>query len=41
MKLKVGLKNSTELFVSSENDLKIKNVNVYKAEEEFLEIIDF
>ena len=31
MKLKVAQKSSTELFESSENDLKIKNVNVHKT----------
>ena len=30
MKVKVAQKSSTELFESSENDLKIKNVNVHK-----------
>ena len=33
MKVKVTQKRSTELFESSENDLKIKNVNVYKTKE--------
>ena len=31
MKVKVAQKSSTELFESSENDLKIKNVNVHKT----------
>ena len=33
MKCKEAKKSSTELFESSENDLKIKNVNVYKTVE--------
>ncbi len=41
MKLKVAQKSSTELCESSENDLKIKNVNVHKTIENFLKIIDF
>ena len=41
MKLKVTQKSSTAPFESSENDLKIKNVNVHKTIEKFLEIIDF
>ena len=31
MKVKVAQKSSTELLKSSENDLKIKNVNVHKT----------
>ena len=31
MKVKVAQKSSTEPFESSENDLKIKNVNVHKT----------
>ena len=30
MKVKVAQKSSTELFESSENDLKIKNVNIHE-----------
>ena len=41
MKVKVAHKSSTELFESSENDLKIKNVNVHKTIEQSLKIIDF
>ena len=41
MKLRVTQKSSTEPFESSENDLKIKNVNVHKTIEKFMEIIDF
>ena len=41
MKVKVAQKSSTELFESSENDLKIKNVNVHKTSEKFMKIIDF
>ena len=41
MKVKVAQKSSTELVESSENDLKIKNVNVHKTSEELLRIIDF
>ena len=33
MKLKVAQKSSTEPFESSENDLKIKNVNVHETSE--------
>ena len=40
MKVKVAQKSSTEPFESSENDLKIKNVNVHKTIETFLKIID-
>ena len=41
MKVKVAQKSSTEPFESSENDLKIKNVNVHKTIEKFRKIIDF
>ena len=41
MKLKVAQKSATDSFESSENDLKIKNVNVYKTMEKSMEIIDF
>ena len=41
MTVKVALKSSTEPFESSENDLKIKNVNVHKTIEKSLKIIDF
>ena len=41
MKVKIAQKSSTELFESSENDLKIKNVNVHKTIEKPLNIIDF
>ena len=41
MKVKVAQKSSTELFESSENDLKIKNVNVHKTIEKSMKIIDF
>ena len=34
-------KSSTEPFESSENDLKIKNVNVHKTIEKSMKIIDF
>ena len=37
---KVAQKSSTEPFESSENDLKIKNVNVHKTIK-ILKIIDF
>ena len=40
MKVKVAQKSSTEPFESSENDLKIKNVNVHKTSEK-MKIIDF
>ena len=33
MKVKVAQKSSTELLESSENDLKIKHVNVHKTNE--------
>ncbi len=41
MSVKVAQKSSTEPFESSENDLKIKNVNVHKTVEKSLKIIDF
>ena len=41
MKDKVAQKSSTEPFEGSENDLKIKNVNVHKTIEKLLKIIDF
>ena len=41
MKVKVAQKSSTEPFESSENDLKIKNVNVHKTIEKSMKIIDF
>ena len=41
MKVKVAQKSSTELVESSENDLKIKNVNVHKTIEKSMKIIDF
>ena len=40
MKVKVAQKSSTEPFGSSENDLKIKNVNVHKTIEKSKNIID-
>ena len=40
MKVKVAQKSSTEPFESSENDLKIKNVNVHKTIEKSFRIID-
>ena len=41
MKVKIAQKSSTEPFESSENDLKIKNVNVHKTITKILKIIDF
>ena len=41
MKVKVAQKGSTEPFETSENDLKIKNVNVHKTIEKVMLIIDF
>ena len=41
MKLKETQKSSTEPFESSENDLKIKNVNVHKTVEKQKKTIDF
>ena len=41
VKLKVAQKSSTEALKSSENDLKIKNVNVHKTIEKTMKIIDF
>ena len=41
MKLKVTQKSATESFESSENDLKIKHVNVHKTNETQMKFIDF
>ena len=41
MKVKVDQKSSTEPFENSENDPKIKNVNVHKTIEKSMKIIDF
>ena len=41
MKVKVTQKSSTEPFESSDNDLKIKNVNFHKTIEKPMKIIDF
>ena len=41
MRAEVAQKSSTEPLESSENDLKIKNVNVHKSIEKSLKIIDF
>ena len=41
MKVKVAQKSSTESFESSENDLKITNVNVHKTIQKLMKIIDF
>ena len=41
MKVKVTQKSSTEPFESSENDLKIKNVNIHNTIEKSMKIIDF
>ena len=41
MKLKVAQKRATEPFESSENDLKIKNVNVHSTIEKPTKFIDF
>ena len=41
MKVKVAQKSSTEPFESSENDLKIKNVNVHKTIEKVMKILIF
>ena len=41
MEVKVAQKSSTEPFESSENDLKIKNVNVHKTIEKLMKIIGF
>ena len=41
MKVKVAQKSSTEPFESSENDIKIKNVNIPKTIERSMKIIDF
>ena len=41
MKVKVAQKSSTELFESSENDLKIKHVNVHKTIKNFMKSLIF
>ena len=41
MKLKGAQKSATEPFESSDNDLKIKNVNVHETNEKHMEIFDF
>ena len=41
MKLKEAQKSSTEALKSSENDLKIKNVNVHKTIKKTTDIFDF
>ena len=41
IKVKVAQKSSTEPLESSENDLKIKNVNVHKTIEKSMKIIVF
>ena len=41
MEFKEAQKSSTEALKSSENDLKIKNVNVHKTIEKQMKIIDF
>ena len=41
MKVKVAQKSSTKPFESSENDLKIKNVNVHKTIEESMKSLIF
>ena len=41
MAVKVAQKSSTEPVESSENDLKMKNVNVHKTIEKSTKIIDF
>ena len=41
MQVQVAQKSSTEPFESSENDLKIKNVNVHKTIEKSMKIIEF
>ena len=41
MTVKVAQKSSTEPFESSENDLKIKNVNVHKTIEKSMKTIAF
>ena len=41
MKVKVAQKSSTEALKSSENDLKIKNVNVHKTIEKSFKIFVF
>ena len=41
MMFKVGQESSTEAFKSSENDLKMKNVDSHKTVEACLKIVDF
>ena len=41
IELKETQKSSTEPFESSENDLKIKNVDVHRAIKKSMKIIDF
>ena len=41
MRVKVAQKSATEPFERSENDLKIRNVNVDKTVAKSLKIIDF
>ena len=41
MKLKVAQKSSTEPFERSENDLKIKNINLHKTIEKSMKTIGF
>ena len=41
MKVKVAQKSSTEPFESSENDLKIKHVNVHKTVEKSTKTMSF
>ena len=41
MTVKVAQKSSTELVESSDNDLKMKNVNVHKTIEKSMKIIGF
>ena len=41
LKVKVAQKSSTEPFENSENDLKIKNINVHKTIETSMKISDF
>ena len=41
MTVKVAQKSSTQPVESSENDLKMKNVNVHKTIEKLMKIIDF
>ena len=41
MKFKGAQKSATEPFESSDNDLKIKNLNVHETIEKPMKIIDF